>query len=789
MKKRIFVIDGYGQIYRSYFAFFSNPLKDKNGNNVSAVFGFFNNLMMLIHKYNPDYVVVALDSKGKTFRHDMFPEYKANREKTPEDLHAQIPVIVNMLDAMNIRHYERVGMEADDIIATIASNCTKLGLETVMVTGDKDLMQLVNDNVFALRPPRKGEHEYRLCNSSDVQQIFSVRPDQICDYLTILGDASDNVPGINGIGEKGAVKLLQQYDTLSNAYQHLDEMSAGIRTKLENAKDHLELSHKLIELKNDLFSEDEINLADYEVKSISWVNAIQEFYSIGSESLVRTAKRFIDPSFVPNIPSSSKPSEKPETEEKISPMPDDFKVDSDFDVKLAAWLLDSSLSEPDLSFICEKYTGNSDYENKDNMKNLVWTLSQKLKAKGLEDIFCNIEIPLSKVLSEMEKEGILLDGSKLKQFEEDLNKEILMLETDIYTVCGHEFNIGSPKQLQQVLFSERGLEPVKKTKSGYSTDSEVLETLVLTSDDPVPAMILRYRALTKLLSTYVITLPTLTDENGRIHTTFVQTGTATGRLSSKNPNLQNIPVRTEEGRKIRSAFVAKDGCVLVSADYSQIELAVLAGMSKDKSLCDAFINGEDVHTKTAALIFSEFPQMVTPDQRRIAKTINFGVIYGMSAFRLSRELKISRKDAQQFIDRYFETYSGISSFIEKIKEDASKNLEVRTMLGHIRAVPEMASNNKNIRSAAERVAVNTVIQGTAAEIVKKAMLSVSNAIKDNNLQSKMLLQVHDEIIFEVPLQEKEKLISIVKECMENVNLLSVPLRVSIESAKSWGEIH
>ncbi len=780
-KKRVFVIDGYGQIYRSYFAFFSNPLKDKEGNNVSAVYGFFNNLMMLLHKYNPDYLVVALDSKGKTFRHEMYPEYKANREKTPEDLHAQIPVIVRMLDAMNIRHFERIGMEADDIIATIAKNSSEIGLETVMVTGDKDLMQLVNDSVFALRPPRKGEHEYRLCKAPEVEEIFGVRPDQICDYLTILGDSSDNVPGIDGIGEKGAVNLLSRYGTLDNAYRHIAEMSASVKTKLENAQSHIVLSRKLILLKNDLFNADEINLSDYEVKSINWINAIQEFYSIGSDSLVRGAKRFLSSDYIPPEAPVYVPGQQ-KTESVVPQMPADFKADDSYDIQLAAWLLDSDKAEPSFEYCCEKY-------GVDSFDSLVWVLNHKLEEKGLKHLFENLETPLSDVLGKMEERGILLDSHKLRQYETDLNKEIFALETDIYTLCGHPFNIASPKQLQEVLFNERKLEPVKKTKSGYSTDSEVLETLSCSSEDPLPAMILRFRALTKLLSTYVTTLPSLTDVNGRIHTTFVQTGTATGRLSSKNPNLQNIPIRTEEGRRIRDAFVAQDGYVLVSADYSQIELAVMASLSKDKALCEAFINGEDVHTKTASLIFSEFPEMVTPEQRRIAKTINFGVIYGMSAFRLSQELKITASKAKIFINRYFETYSGVSSFIEKTCNEAAKNLYVKTHLGHIRSVPEIASSNKTIKNAAQRVAVNTVIQGTAAEIVKLAMLSVDRAIKENHLKASMLLQVHDEIILEVPHSELEQVCKLLKECMEGVKMLSVPLRVSIECASTWGQMH
>lgn len=813
-KKRIFVIDGYGQIYRSYYAFMQKPLIDKNGNNVSAVYGFFNNLMMLIRDFRPDYLVVALDSKGKTFRHDLYPEYKANREKTPEDLHAQIPVICNILDSLNVGHYAKVGMEADDIIATIATNATKLGLETVMVTGDKDLMQLVNDSVFALRPPRKGEHEYRLCKQAEVKEIFGVRPDQICDYLTILGDSSDNVPGIAGLGEKGAVKLLTEFDTLKNAYDHIEEQSASVKAKLENARDTIGLSHTLIELKNDLFTTDDFNIEDYAVSKINWYNAIQEFHAVGSDTLVKNAKRFIDPS-IKIEPKKFYPA-KVQTEDEEVSVPDDFTVDlnnekalvgynlkekikellhqgkeakASFDVMIAAWLLDSNKGSYEFADICDKYLGTVELEESEALRRLVYILTQKLKKHNLYQVMTDMEMPLIPVLAKMENAGVILDRNRLSESETEFTKELLKIESDIYTLCGHPFNLNSPKQLQEVLFTERKLPAGKKTKSGYSTDSDVLENLALTVEDPVPAMLLRYRALSKLLTTYVAALPSLCDSEKRIHTTFLQTGTATGRLSSKNPNLQNIPIRTDEGRKIREAFIPREGCVLLSADYAQIELAILASMSGDEELCRSFREGEDVHKITASLIFDEFPEMVTPEQRRIAKTINFGVIYGMSAFRLANELKISRTQAQGFIDTYFARYSAITSFMEKIKEDAAKNLCVRTLFGHMRAVPEMAVSNKTVRAAAERVAVNTVIQGTGAEIVKKAMLAVSDELVKNNLKSRLILQVHDEIILEVPCEELETVKALVTRCMESVEGLNVPLRVGMETGGSWGSIH
>ncbi|MCQ2398140.1 MAG: DNA polymerase I [Sphaerochaetaceae bacterium] len=791
-KKRVFIVDGYGQIYRSYFAMVQKPLTDSHGNNVSAVFGFFRIILMLVRQYHPDYLIVAMDSRSKTFRHELYPLYKANRDRTPEDLHAQIPVIAGILDAMKISHFERPGMEADDIIATVARNASSMCLETVMVTADKDLLQLVREDVFALRPPKKGQTEYQLCGAGEVEKIFGVRPDQITDYLTMLGDTSDNVPGINGIGEKGAVKILSEYGTLDNAYSHIDEFTPSVRAKLEAAKPSLELSRTLIKLKDDLFGCEDVNLSDFETSRIDWEKAIVAFREIGAFSLVSSAERFLKKTVVTEgtVPVRR---EKEETKtqdlfqrgsfdagdglvgyalkEEIKSLRRDGKsVKPSFDIDVAAWMLGEEQS----------LTGNAgqDYV----------TLKQHLEERGMYGLFTDMEMPLLSVLADMENTGIKIDPSRLREYEKELKESISGLESGIFTLCGHPFNVGSPKQLQDVLFTERGLKPAKKTKSGYSTDSDVLEELSYLYDDPVPSLILRYRTLSKLLSTYVTALPSLADEENRIHTTFLQTGTATGRLSSRNPNLQNIPVRTDEGRRIRDAFIPGQGCRLLSADYSQIELAVLAHMSGDGALCRAFSEGLDVHRETASLIFGEFPEIVTDQQRRIAKTINFGVIYGMSAFRLSHDLKISRSDAKRFIDTYFERYSGVREFIDRTIAKASEEGFVKTAMGHVRAVPEVRSSNANVRSAGERVAVNTVIQGTAAEIMKLAMISLSRELAAKKLNTKLLLQVHDEIIAEVPEDELGEVTLLVKACMENACKLDIPLRVSIESGASWGEM-
>lgn len=861
-RKKLFIIDGYGQIYRSYFAFMNNPLKDKEGNNVSAVYGFFNTIMSLIRQYKPEYLVVAMDAKGKTFRHEMYDQYKANREKTPEDLHAQIPVIDGFLDGMHIPHFSRVGMEADDIIATIARRASGEGLDTVMVTGDKDLLQLVRNDVFALRPPRKGEKEYRLCAEAEVRELFGVGPDQIIDYLTILGDSSDNVPGINGIGEKGAVKLLSEYGSLDKVYEAIDALPKGVAAKLEAAKDHVELSRKLVTLKDDVLPDDQIVFSLFETSLIDWSEAVRLFRSIGSESLAKAAQRLVPASqfsleaeeVEPEEPEQKEPvkveqiaadatalekalseladnapvaiqvllSEEDEMRAAITEIrlttdgihmltlePDDRNktllqkhlprlavIGHDLksavkalrlwgltdirpyaDTMLAEWLLETSISRFDAEDCCTSFNSLNDLE-------------KKLEKKGLLGLFRDMEMPLCDILSNMEKEGILLDKDCLKELEVEMEAREDEVLSSVYGLCGKTFNLNSPKQLQEVLFVDRNLPTGKKTKSGFSTDSEVLEELSYTTDDPVPALILRYRVLSKLLGTYVKTLPELVNPmTGRLHTTFLQTGTATGRLSSKNPNLQNIPVRTDEGRKIRNAFIPEKGCVLMSADYSQIELVVLSHISGDENLRSAFIEGNDVHRETAARVFDVFPEMVTPEQRRMAKTINFGIMYGMSSFRLSGELKIPRKSAQEFIDRYFERYSGVAAFIEKTRKQAYEDGYVRTAMGHIRYIPEIRSSNKTIRSMAERVAVNTVIQGTAAEIMKKAMIAMAAELKKRNMKSRMLLQVHDELIFEVPEAEIDEMKDLVRSCMENAMTLSVPLKVGLETAGRWGEMH
>lgn len=903
MSKRLFIIDGYGIIYRSYFAFITRPLTDADGKNVSAIFGFFNTLMKIIKEHNPEYLVVALDSPTKTFRHEMYPEYKANRDKAPEDLHAQVPRIVEILNAVGIPIKMQNGMEADDIIATLTVQATKLGLDSVIVTGDKDLMQLVNDHVFVLRPPKKDEKDYMLCSEKEVPDIYGVRPDQIVDYLTILGDSSDNVPGIKGLGEKGAQKLLGEYGTLDEVYKNIESLSKGVQEKLRAATDHIELSRKLILLKSDLFEISDFDEEGFSSASLDWSKAVPKFEAVKSRQLITLAKQLGAEVKIENVTKvttdepefSIKMKENPlytlitdinqlkealdvatkdkimaldtETtsldvlqanlvgisfsneigrawyvplslfdqdevlkifEEKlrdVSIVGQNIKYDYNilrrvglelknlgFDTMIAAWLLNSDSGVYNMDDLADRYLGYKTIKYQDVVEegdlfssvslenackyscedsDVTWALyklfSHELEKKGLLSVLTNIEMPLIKSIADMEYNGIILDKEKIQKLGETFSKEQKKVELQIFELCNKEFNLNSPKQLQEVLFVDRKLPTGKKTHSGFSTNSEVLENLAQTTDDPVPALILQSRMYGKLKS-YCESLPVLINKNTkRIHPSYLQTGTGTGRLSCKSPNLQNIPIRTQEGRLIRGSFVAREGFKLLSADYSQIELVVLAHYSEDPTLTQAFRDGEDVHRVTASLIFDVFPEMVTPQQRQIAKTINFGVIYGMSAFRLSGELGISKREAQSFIDSYFERYKGITSFIERTKAEAKENLMVKTMFGHHRLIPQMASSNKLELASAQRVAVNSVIQGTAAEIMKIAMINITKALE--GYESKLLLQVHDELILEVKESELEQVKDLVNKEMTGAVKLRVPLRCSIETGDDWGQMH
>ena len=906
-EKQLYIIDGYGLIYRSYYAFITNPMKDSAGNNISAVYGFFTTLLKLLRENNPDYMVVAMDSHGPTFRHEMYEPYKANREAAPEDLHSQVPIINSILKALEIPMIEMMGFEADDIIATLSKEASRHEIDTIMFTGDKDLLQLVDEKTFALRPAKKGENFYRLMGFAEVQEEFGVLPDQVVDYLSLLGDSSDNVPGVKGIGAKGASKLLQQFGSLEGIYKNIHLCTKAMQKKLEEGKELALLSKSLVKLKCDLFKVDSFDTEEYLLDDLNYKAAIPLFEELGMKSIPRELDKLANGGVAPKkkdkVKESMKSSDKgsyeavvtlsrlrelfSQAEKEGGVMAFDLETDSldsmvakplgfsfsweeaiayyvpivsegerlfsdedikevfkeylstgrlslvgqnikydykvlvnwgvtpkslVFDTMVAAWLLEST-GVFNMDYLAEKYLDYKTLAYKDAIPKgksvadipqaqavfygaedaditfrLYMLFSNLLVARNLMSLMENLEMPLLRIIANMEIEGIFLDRRLLEPLTEEFEGRLAAIQAEIFAICGREFNLNSPKQLQEVLFVERGIPTGAKTRTGFSTATDVLEPLSATY--PEVALVLEYRTLNKLKSTYIDKLPLdILERTGRIHPSFSQTGTETGRLSCKDPNLQNIPVRTEEGRRIRSSFVPKEGFLFLSADYSQIELVVLAHMADDPGLKGAFLKGIDVHSSTASLIFDVPLEEVTAEQRRVAKTINFGVMYGMGPHSLSGDLKITHAEAKAFIDQYFARYSAVNAFIEKTREDAALEASVSTLLGHRRTITEINSRNGVERAKAQRIAVNTVIQGSAADIMKLAMLRIDKALKEHAPSTKLLLQIHDELVFEVPEGEVEKVRALVKEAMEGAVKLSLPLRTSIEIGKSWGEIH
>ncbi len=912
LDKTLYLLDGYSIIYKSYYAFITRPLTDRSGNNISAYYGFFQTLFHMLKDNNMDGLAITMDEKEPTFRHIMYPEYKANREKAPDDLHKSVEPIKATLAKMKIPVLSKPGFEADDVMASVSKEAARCGWKSVIVTGDKDLCQLVSPSVSILRPPKaKGESRYTMMDRDGVKEAYGVYPEQIVDYLSLLGDASDNVPGVSGIGEKTAKRLLEEYVTIDGIYRHLDDLKPSEKRNLTADRESLELSRKLVVL-NFSALPDDFDIEKLKKENFTPSEASPDFEKLNLRSLVvragakkETGERgeassaaeeekkesvltekekyllgkgrynrlrtkdevmkdwemiasfkggvislfLLSEDYAPSSPVlgfaySSEPlsatyvavGEGGITEDEMVEIFSSFLTPGrirviahsqksligilayrsvecriEADTMIESWLISSNDGVYSLDVLAGKYfsqtllnirdiTGGSLSDadpdilsrysslRADYTSRLERVVSRRLHEKGLEDIYRSMELPLVRVLASMEREGIYLSPERMGTLKKETDRRIGELEEAIYRLAGYTFNINSTMQLSKLLYEERKLEPGKKTMRGYSTDTATLEGL-RGSGDPIIALLLEYRQLAKLKSTYIDVLPTLRDDNGRVHTTFLQTGTATGRLSSRSPNLQNIPVRTDEGRLIRSAFVPGEGNIFISADYSQIELVVLSWLSGDRSLQEAFLSGEDIHRYTAALIFNKKSGDVTSSERRVAKTINFGIMYGMSAFRLSNELEISRSDAQAFIERYFERYSSVQDFVASTVKKAEEDGFVRTHWGHVREILGIRSRNKTEKAAAERTAVNTVIQGTAAEIMKKAMIDVSDEMKKRNLKSKLLLQVHDELIFEVPLDEADEMEALIKDKMEGAASLPVPLKVSVERGHSWGDMH
>jgi len=886
VQNEVYLIDGSAYIYRAYHAI--TPLTTSQGLPTHAVYGFFNILRRILREKNPLYLAVAYDSRGPVFRHEMYEAYKANRAVMPEDLQIQIPYIKDLVRAFNICSFEIPGVEADDIIASAARQLSRHGHKVIVVSGDKDLLQLVDDQVIVWEPMMD-----RVMDRQAVHDKYNVGPEQLLDYFSLIGDTSDNIPGIPGIGPKTAAILINQYGTLEGIYAHLEGMKKSkMKERLAENRAAVFLSRELIRLKEELHLPETLDAYTLPLpdnvqlqslyKTLEFNSLIVEtrtgqpvpidgFSLVQSEDKLRELERVLSEAsllvldtettsicartaklvgisicvdlekawYIPlnhrdgegvRLPGQLDPGLvmgrlRPFLEARDLPkLGHNIKYDysvirQNSGIRLGGLLLDTMIAaylvEPtrrsyklddlclDIGLMLTPFTavvkGDSredafasvtieaarDYSCEDVYGALrLWQeFEPDLQELELSTLFFEVEIPLIPILAEMELAGICVSTKALDVLSVEFKGKLLLLEQEIYQLAGREFNIQSPKQLAEILFDELHLPSGRKTKTGYSTDMKVLEKLAVYHE--LPAKIISFRNLAKLQSTYVEKLRELIDPvSGRVHTSYNQTVTATGRLSSSNPNLQNIPIRSDEGNRIRQAFVPAEGLVFLSADYSQIDLRVLAHYSQDSVLLQAFRSGGDIHARTAAQLFSISPLLLTPEMRRVAKTINFGIVYGMSSFGLAAQLNISRKEAQTFIDRYFQLYGGVRQFMEDIVEKARVDGFVTTLLHRRRILPDINSKKKTDREFAERTAINTPIQGTAADIVKLAMIKVSSALAQEGLGARLLLQIHDELVFELSEVELEATQRIVRPAMEDVLALDVPLLVNFERGNS-----
>ncbi len=764
---RLLLIDAYAMIYRAYYAFIRVPRINSKGENTSAVFGFVITLEDLIKRVKPTHIAVAFDPHGPTFRHEAYAQYKAQREETPEDIRKAVPVIKDILAAMNIPVVEVSGFEADDVIGTLSVQAAGSGTEVFMATPDKDYGQLVTELIHQYRPRHTGGFEQmgpkEVCDKYGLSS-----PVQVIDLLALMGDASDNIPGCKGVGEKTAVQLISQFGSVENLLQNTTQLKGALKTKVESQAEEIRFSKFLATIRTDVpVTWDETKFAFTDTKN--WDALAPLYRQLEFNSLLKQK---------PEEPLPAKNSQRQEMtldlfaagNSDVPAATADKPAYDTIENRLCSYLLN-----PELAF--------NPYKKPD------W---DALKAdKALWRLYNEVELPLVEVLRDMEKAGVRVDTSLLKEAEASLTSELEALEQEIYALAGETFNINSPAQVGEVLFDRMHLDPkAKRGKNGkYSTSEEVLTALK--DRHAVVGKILEQRELKKLISTYITALPSyINPATGKIHTTYNQTVTATGRLSSSNPNLQNLPVRTERGRLIRRAVIPDDGCLFLSADYSQIELRLMAHFSQDAHLTEAFRQGQDIHAATAAKIFAKDIADITKDERRRAKTANFGIIYGISAFGLAQQLDCSRQEAKELIDGYFKAFPGVISFIEKQKSIAREQGYVETLFGRRRYLPDIHSHNSVVRSFAERNAVNAPIQGTAADIIKMAMVAIHRRLKQlqrDNLQ--MIMQVHDELNFNVPSDCVEEVREIVVSEMQNVTQLAVPLIAECGVGTNWLEAH
>lgn len=854
--QKLYLLDAYALIYRAYYAFIKNPRINSKGENTSAILGFVNTLEEVIAKGQPTHLGVAFDPHGGTFRHEAFPLYKAQREETPEAIRFAVPIIKDILAAYRIPVLEVQGYEADDVIGTLAHQADLAGIETYMMTPDKDYGQLVTDRVKMYRPPVGKNNEAEILGVEEVKKKWGLQsPLQVIDMLGLMGDAVDNIPGCPGVGEKTAQKLIVEFGSIENLLASTDKLKGALKEKVEANVEQIRQSKWLATINQEVPISLDMELLKLQEPDYS---KLQELYkrlefrqllnkksplpaSTEEESKPAAIQKNNDGSMQLDLfaaaPEPKKKEELPvqldlfstsETTQHVTlanttrlidqlgtsnwstkqaTFPNTpFVLENDivvghnlkahwrelkaqgltdkpmFDTEIAHYLLHPEMRHY-LDYLLSVY-GCKD------VAGLKQSLEAELKREGLWELFTDIEMPLMPVLAEMEEAGVLIDTDGLKETSRLFTEQMLALEQEIHALAGIDFNISSPKQVGEVLFDTLKLDSkAKKTKTGqYVTNEEVLEAL--RRKHPIVGKILDYRGLKKLLSTYIDALPQLINpETGHIHTSFNQTVTATGRLSSSNPNLQNIPVREAQGKEVRKAFIPYPGQLFFSADYSQIELRIMAHLSQDANLIDAFLQGNDIHAATAAKIFKKPLGEVTSDERRKAKTANFGIIYGISAFGLAERLGVSRQEAKQLIDEYFVTYPGVKAYMEKSIEMVREKGYAETIFHRRCQLPDINSHNAVVRGYAERNAINAPIQGSAADIIKIAMIRVQHRIKEEGLQSKMILQVHDELNFSVLPEEKERLQNLVVEAMQGAAALSVPLIADCGWGTNWLEAH
>ena len=768
--KTLLLIDAYAMIYRAYYAFIRAPRMNSRGENTSAIFGFVVTFEDLLKRLKPSHIAVAFDPAGPTFRHEAFEQYKAQRQETPEDIRWAVPRIKQILQAMNVPVLEVPGYEADDVIGTIAHKAEQEGFEVYMATPDKDYGQLVTEHIFMYRPRHTGGFEklgpQEVCEKYGLQS-----QSQVIDLLGLMGDSSDNIPGCKGVGEKTAVQLLQQFGSIDGLLANTDQLKGALQRKIQEQVEEIRFSRFLATIKTDVPIEFDAQALVYQERN--WELLAPIYRELEFNSLLKQAPTALKQP-APKVGKKIRPQEatldlfadmNPATEHTMK----QTSEEDDTKARLVSYLLNPEVAyNPDQPVNWEALEADTS----------LWNLYQE------------VELPLSAILREMEQIGVRVDVPMLKQAEAKLNNELQTIEQQIYTSVGMTFNINSPKQVGEVLFDQLQLDDkAKKSKTGqYSTSEEVL--LALKPKHPVVGLILEYRELKKLISTYISALPNyINPTTGKIHTTYNQTVTATGRLSSSNPNLQNLPIRSERGQLIRQAVIPDEGCLFLSADYSQIELRLMAHFSQDPHLVQAFLSGQDIHAATAAKIFNVSIEEVTKEQRRQAKTANFGIIYGISAFGLAQQLDCSRSEAKALIDGYFAAFPGVIDYIEKQKELARQQGYAVTLFGRKRYLPDILSHNATVRSFAERNAVNSPIQGTAADIIKMAMVTIHRRLKEEGLKAQMIMQVHDELNFNVPLNEVDKVREIVVSEMQHVVHLTVPLIADCGVGTNWLEAH